>query len=186
MVKGARDNDITHFIKKVQFKLHETYANPVRTIESPPFEVSETGWGEFEISMKIFFVPEANEKPCSLFHFLTLHPYGPDADEVRAAFRPVFSFTYDELIFPEPTEAMFNILTTKGGVTLPNTRGGNEMDPFSREVEQQEVERLESKIKEVQVALQEKRAAIEDREAQIKKVKEERAKLEAEKAKLEG
>ncbi|KAF8476931.1 yeats family-domain-containing protein, partial [Kalaharituber pfeilii] len=181
MVKGVRDGDVTHFIKKVQFKLHETYVNPVRTIENPPFEVSETGWGEFEIQIKIYFVPEANEKPCSLFHFLTLHPYGPDAEEWRASFRPVYSFSYDELIFPEPTEAMFNILTSKGSVLLPNNKG-SELDPFSREVEQQELDKLALKIAEVQKLLKDKREAIEEREAQIKALKEERAKKEAEKA----
>ncbi|KAI5787055.1 yeats family-domain-containing protein, partial [Peziza echinospora] len=185
MVKGARDGDVTHFIKKVQFKLHETYANPVRTIESPPFEVSETGWGEFEIQIKIYFIPEANEKPCSLFPFLTLHPYGPDAEEQRTNFRPVFSFTYDELIFSEPTEAMFNILTSKGSVVLPVGKGG-EMDPFSREVEQQEIERLNIKLLEVQGLLAERREGIEEKEKKIKALKEERAKKLAEKAEQEA
>lgn len=30
-VKGVNDADISHFIKKVQFKLHDTYANPLRS-----------------------------------------------------------------------------------------------------------------------------------------------------------
>ncbi|KAL8654964.1 MAG: hypothetical protein Q9210_001171 [Variospora velana] len=38
--------DLSYFIKKVQFKLHETYTNSLRTIEAPPFEVTETGWGD--------------------------------------------------------------------------------------------------------------------------------------------
>lgn len=31
-------------------------------VEKPPFEVSETGWGEFEVQMKIYFIDPA-EKP---------------------------------------------------------------------------------------------------------------------------
>ncbi|KAF8423589.1 yeats family-domain-containing protein, partial [Tirmania nivea] len=182
MVKGPRDSDITHFVKKVQFKLHETYVNPVRTIESPPFQVTETGWGEFEIHIKIYFVNEAAEKPCSIFHFLTLHPYGPDAEEHRALYKPVTSMNYDELNFPEPTEAMFHILTTKGGALLPNNKG-SELDPFSREVEQQELDRLGLKIAEVQKVLEEKRAKIEEREREIKEIKELRAKKEEEREK---
>ena len=38
------------------FKLHETYENPVRTLESPPYQVTETGW-EFEIIIKLHFQP---------------------------------------------------------------------------------------------------------------------------------
>ena len=34
-------------------------------ITKPPYEVSETGWGEFEVVIKIFFVDSA-EKPVSL------------------------------------------------------------------------------------------------------------------------
>lgn len=30
-VRGVGENDISHFIKKVQFKLHDTYANPLRS-----------------------------------------------------------------------------------------------------------------------------------------------------------
>lgn len=127
---------------------------------------------------------ESSEKTCSIFHFLTLHPYGPDAEEHRASYKPVYAFTYDELIFPEPTEAMFNILTTKGGALLPNAKG-SDLDPFSREVEQQEVDRLGLKIQEVQKLLKERRERIEEREKEIKEIKEERARREEERARKE-
>lgn len=39
--------------------------------------MTETGWGEFEIQIKIFFVNEANEKPLTYFHHLKLHPWQP-------------------------------------------------------------------------------------------------------------
>lgn len=71
---GGKD-DISHFIKRVQFKLHDTYPQPTRNVDKPPFSVTETGWGEFEIQIKVFFVPEANEKPITLFHHLKLHPW---------------------------------------------------------------------------------------------------------------
>jgi YEATS domain-containing protein 4 len=56
-VKGVNDEDISYWLKKVQFKLHETYAQSVRTIEQPPFEVTETGWGEVQIHIKLYYVP---------------------------------------------------------------------------------------------------------------------------------
>uniref|UniRef100_A0A1I8BUQ8 Large ribosomal subunit protein uL30 n=1 Tax=Meloidogyne hapla TaxID=6305 RepID=A0A1I8BUQ8_MELHA len=44
-----RDEDLSLYIRKVQFRLHESYPNNVRIVEKAPFELSETGWGEFDI-----------------------------------------------------------------------------------------------------------------------------------------
>ncbi|KAH0123866.1 hypothetical protein KCU67_g10985, partial [Aureobasidium melanogenum] len=40
--------DLSTWLKKVQFKLHMTYADPSRTVEAPPFQIQETGYGEFD------------------------------------------------------------------------------------------------------------------------------------------
>jgi transcription initiation factor IIF auxiliary subunit len=39
----------------------------VAVITKPPYEVNESGWGEFEITIKIFFM-DPQERPVSL-HF---------------------------------------------------------------------------------------------------------------------
>ena len=67
-------------------------------IEEPPFEVTETGWGEFEIQIKIFFQPEASEKPLTLFHFLHLHPYGPNKEEEKEQGATIEAYQYDEIV----------------------------------------------------------------------------------------
>ena len=95
----------------MQFKLHETYPEALRTVDAPPFEVTETGWGEFEVQIKLSFVPEANEKPATLWHGLKLHPYGPDAESQRER-KEIISQNYEEIIFNEPSEALFGILTS--------------------------------------------------------------------------
>lgn len=104
--------DISYWLKKVQFKLHETYTNSLRTVESPPFEVTETGWGEFEVVIKLYFVPEASEKPQNLWHALKLHPYGPDAEGQRERKEAIVSENYEEVIFNEPTEPFYGIMTS--------------------------------------------------------------------------
>lgn len=59
------------YVKKVHFKLHESYPNQNRVVTKPPYEVTETGWGEFEIVIKIYFV-DTTERPVSTFaHFET-------------------------------------------------------------------------------------------------------------------
>jgi transcription initiation factor IIF auxiliary subunit len=39
----------------------------------PPYEVVETGWGEFEVGIRIYF-RDPSEQPIDLFHQLKLYP----------------------------------------------------------------------------------------------------------------
>jgi len=73
-IRGLINEDISYYIKKVVFTLHNSFANPKRVIEKFPFEVHEVGWGEFEIAIKIFFV-DTSERSIDLFHPLRLHPF---------------------------------------------------------------------------------------------------------------
>lgn len=54
-LKPYLNEDYSAFIKRVHFKLHDSYANPNRVITKPPYEVTETGWGEFDVVIKIHF-----------------------------------------------------------------------------------------------------------------------------------
>ena len=80
--------------------------------ESPPFEVTESGWGEFEVQLKLYFVPEANEKAQTLWHALKLHPYGPDAEGQKERREAIIAQNYEEIIFNEPVEPFYDILTS--------------------------------------------------------------------------
>ncbi|XP_045409345.1 YEATS domain-containing protein 4 isoform X1 [Lemur catta] len=77
-VKPYRNEDMSAYVKKIQFKLHESYGNPLRVVTKPPYEITETGWGEFEIIIKIFFI-DPNERPnmpsyLSVCSSVTSHP----------------------------------------------------------------------------------------------------------------
>ena len=66
-------------VKSVQFRLHESFANPYITILQPPFEISEQGWGEFTINIKITLF---NDEKITTSHHLTLHgPTNPVINE---------------------------------------------------------------------------------------------------------
>ncbi|XP_022806041.1 YEATS domain-containing protein 4-like [Stylophora pistillata] len=65
-LRPFKNEDMSSYVKKVHFKLHESYANPLRVVTKPPYEVNESGWGEFEIQIKIFFMDQS-ERPVSLF-----------------------------------------------------------------------------------------------------------------------
>ncbi len=80
-MRSFTNEDMSNYINRVQFRLHETYPNNVRglgrrkyifsikvffflfvVIHQAPFEIEESGWGEFETQITIFFV-DPNEKP---------------------------------------------------------------------------------------------------------------------------
>ena len=54
--------DLSKAISKVVFQLHPSFSVPTRELTSPPFEVTESGWGEFEASMRVVWREEAEER----------------------------------------------------------------------------------------------------------------------------
>ena len=45
--------------------------------DKPPYQVTETGWGEFTVQIRLQFVAESGEKPLTLSHAIKLHHWGP-------------------------------------------------------------------------------------------------------------
>ncbi|KAI9315413.1 yeats family-domain-containing protein [Obelidium mucronatum] len=137
-LRGANGEDLTPIIKRVSFKLHESFVPPTRIIESPPFEVTETGWGEFEIMIRISFM-DSQEKPLQLFHQLQLYPKDEAADpDMDAPKQTIISEHYDELVFNEPFEEFIDHLrrfkTTPIQKRIVSTH-------FTPEMEQQEIKK---------------------------------------------
>ncbi|KAH8890792.1 YAF9-like protein [Thozetella sp. PMI_491] len=128
-VKGIDDTDTTYWLRRVQFKLHESIPNHVRMVEGEkgkPFQIHETGWGEFEIAIKLYYVPESNEKPQTIYHHLRLHPFGRSEEEreaMRASGKDVVSWTYEEQLFNEPYDPFYEILTS-GALPPPKGSAG--------------------------------------------------------------
>ncbi|KAM0334347.1 hypothetical protein ACHAQA_001372 [Verticillium albo-atrum] len=118
-VKGLDDTDVTYWLRRIQFKLHESIPNHVRMIDGElgkPFVVNETGWGEFEITLKLYYAAESGEKPQTLYHHLRLHPYGrteEEKEEMRTAGTgEVRAWVYEDQLFSEPYETFYEILTS--------------------------------------------------------------------------
>ncbi|KAH7876470.1 yeats family protein [Lentinula edodes] len=135
IVGGA--DDLSYFIKRVSFKLHETYPNPMRNIDKPPFELSETGWGEFEVHIKLHFIPESGEKVITIYHHLKLHPWSLSGDtesipplEVAQKAGTVHSWQYEEIVFNDPYQNFLNILTNNPPTPIPRTNTSGRTIPF--------------------------------------------------------
>lgn len=106
-VKPYNNEDMTAYVKKVHFKLHESYANPNRILTKPPYEVTETGWGEFEVVIKLYF-HDPTERPVTLYHILKLFQSPVVDGEISAqdAKKVLVSESYEEIVFQEPTQLM--------------------------------------------------------------------------------
>eukprot|EP00274_Cyanoptyche_gloeocystis_P008154 CAMPEP_0196664150 /NCGR_PEP_ID=MMETSP1086-20130531/55932_1 /TAXON_ID=77921 /ORGANISM="Cyanoptyche gloeocystis , Strain SAG4.97" /LENGTH=169 /DNA_ID=CAMNT_0042000321 /DNA_START=100 /DNA_END=606 /DNA_ORIENTATION=+ len=107
-VRGVHpDDDLSFVIKKVIFQLHPTFNNFLRSVDRPPFMVSEVGWGEFEIVIRVHF-KDASITPIELFHFLKLYPTGEQSQSTK---KHVVSEFYDEIVFPNPPDALYQKLS---------------------------------------------------------------------------
>ncbi|KAJ0468518.1 putative transcription factor YEATS family [Helianthus annuus] len=118
-VRGATNEDLGVVIKKVVFQLHPSFSNARRVVESPPFELTERGWGEFEIAISIFFHDDAceKEKQLDLFHPLKLYSeveHGPLSTK-----KPVIVESYDEIVFPNPSEKFLARVHDHPAVIVP-------------------------------------------------------------------
>lgn len=116
-VRGFNGEDISPYVRKVAFRLHESFLQPTRgtrqrasrihpystcvrgtVVDKAPFEVSETGWGEFQIQIRVFF-HEAPEKPVVLQHNLRLYMAGEDLDaQLKNSGKPVIAEHIDEVV----------------------------------------------------------------------------------------
>lgn len=103
------------YVHQVEFRLHDSYHSPTRVLAKPPFQVSETGWGEFEAGIKVIFVDQ-NERPVQFYQPIKL--FGEEAG-VKAA---VVVQTYDEFVFIDPSKVLHRgIMSTKLTDTLGMT-----------------------------------------------------------------
>lgn len=92
-----------------------------------PFVVHETGWGEFDITIKLYYVNESGEKPQTLYHYLRLHPYDSTDEEKQATVAhggEVRDWSYEEQLFNEPYEAFYQLLTTGAAPRGSRPAGG--------------------------------------------------------------
>ncbi|KAF2203638.1 yeats-domain-containing protein [Delitschia confertaspora ATCC 74209] len=108
------DPDFSIWLTKVSFKIFNTYENPLRVCENPPFEVTETGWGGFTIDIRLHFSPLSGEKAQYRQHFLQLEKYGDEKQQARQEAEGCVRSEYLEVVqFNEPTEGLFDALTNE-------------------------------------------------------------------------
>lgn len=79
--------------------------------------MTETGWGEFEVVIKIYF-HDPTERPVTLYHILKLFQSPVEGEESQVdSKRGLVSESYEEIVFQEPTQLMQHYLTNIPPVT---------------------------------------------------------------------
>ncbi|CAG0915197.1 unnamed protein product [Notodromas monacha] len=117
-VRPYSNEDMSVWVKKVQFTLHETFENRIRQITQPPYEVTETGWGEFDILITLFFNDPDCEDFVTLSHHVKLFPGKQDV--IIKAKNLLVSEVYDEIVFTNPSPMMGQILRSTRPLVLGN------------------------------------------------------------------
>lgn len=112
-VRGEQ-NEPLPFVRQVEFHLHESFPDPVRVVTQQPFEIHDSGWGEFQVKMVVCFI-DPKEEPVVLVHTLRLFPLEPLPPAAKkAAARlpkgPVVSDVGEEIVFSSPSDDMAKAL----------------------------------------------------------------------------
>jgi YEATS domain-containing protein 4 len=100
---------------QVTFELHSSFENPLRDVTNPPYELTESGWGEFDIVIRLHFTEDAAEPPFELYHHLQL---GLDA-QGNPQKKPHLYEIFEEIVMWEPTEAFYQRVVRHTPVPAP-------------------------------------------------------------------
>jgi YEATS domain-containing protein 4 len=97
-------------------------------VDKVPFEVTETGWGGFNIDIRLHFQPISGEKAQYRQHFLQLEKYGDEKMQAEQERTGCVRSEFLEVVqFNEPTEALWDALTSEDQWShlIPAGKGGS-------------------------------------------------------------
>uniref|UniRef100_A0A1A9X1X8 YEATS domain-containing protein n=1 Tax=Glossina brevipalpis TaxID=37001 RepID=A0A1A9X1X8_9MUSC len=103
-VKGVSGADISCFVEKVIFNLHESFPKPKRVCKEPPYMIQESGYAGFMLPIDIYFRIRDEPKRVQFNYDLDLQQTGP----------PQHRCDIQKFIFDNPSEE-FRLKLLKGG-----------------------------------------------------------------------
>ncbi|KAL3865864.1 hypothetical protein ACJMK2_043213 [Sinanodonta woodiana] len=92
-VRAPEGFNIAHFVEKVVFHLHDTFANPHRVVKKLPYHVSEAGYADFDLPIYIYFRNNGDPQKIKFNYNLFLQAHEP-VNHVRC----------EKLTFQNPTD----------------------------------------------------------------------------------
>ncbi|XP_063982939.1 protein ENL [Diachasmimorpha longicaudata] len=109
-IRGVDNADISQYVEKVVFQLHETFPKPKRTLKDAPYVLKESGYAGFVLPIYIYLKNKDEPKKIEISYDLTLAPSGPAITNVMR---------HSEIITNPPDEFRRKLL--KGGGVLVST-----------------------------------------------------------------
>ncbi|XP_053612105.1 protein AF-9 [Plodia interpunctella] len=116
-VRGQEGADISHFVDKVVFNLHNTFHKPRRVVKEPPFSLKESGYAGFLIPIDIYLKNKDEPKKIPFVYDLNLHNSG---------------LLKDRYVFQNPNDEFKKKLLKGGGITVRNDAYYTNPDQESR------------------------------------------------------
>ncbi|CAG9790981.1 unnamed protein product [Diatraea saccharalis] len=116
-VRGQEGADISNFVEKVVFHLHETFPKPRRVVKEPPFSIKESGYAGFMFPIEIYLKNKDEPKKIKFAYDFTLEHSG---------------VLKDRYIFPNPNEDFRKKLLKGGGILITNNAFYTNPDQESR------------------------------------------------------
>ena len=156
-VRSGDNTDTGDVISKVVFHLHPTFHNPDREVTTPPFELTETGWGEFEVSADVHFVATAGAPHVELVHRLRLYS---DADPTGVSRKPVVSETYDEVVFSEPRLEFWDAVKARSRPPAPSSAAAAHFLTHSPDAELKRIAAARQRVAQVKAAVMKQLATL--------------------------
>ena len=147
-------------LPQVTFKLHNTFANPNRDLAYPPYELTESGWGEFDIGIELHFHDDAGEPPLELYHHLQL---GLDA-QGNPQKKPHVYEVYEEAVFWEPTEAFYERVKNHVPAAAPASAIANFFGKFDPAMDCMRVQNARKRLAPVSAQIKAQLAALDAEE----------------------
>jgi len=98
--------DISNFVSIVEFQLDkDSFVEPIKMITQPPFEIHQTGWGEFDLGIKVHFKDSIMEP---VQHYKHLYLFDNNQPTSK---KPRVHEDYNELVFVEPSSTLVEVLS---------------------------------------------------------------------------
>jgi len=121
-IKDANSGDMRHYIEKIVINLHETFAEPVQEFTKPPFVVRESGYGNFEIIVDIYFKGLVAKDPARKIQIPYQLFLNPSLEQIRSGNKDKLkrenTFTNRRIITVSHKDPNFIKKLVKGGGQL--------------------------------------------------------------------
>jgi len=136
-VRGPDGEDLSHCVSAVEFTLHPSFEEPLRRLTEPPYEVTETGWGEFDIGVKIEFSADSG---AGAVHATTPLKLFPSAEEIakhgpQTTKRPVLRERYEEVVFHDCEAAFYKRMKAHAAKKAPKSEHDGTFGTFKEKPE---------------------------------------------------